>query len=321
MKHKRQTLSKTDDEESKDEFKGESESQSSSEFSVSKPKKSKSKNFSINLFGFLKYNEMHQLSWVFTIFLIFQIQKNRALAANCLQMTFRTRLQIHEVKITIHRVQLIITQVKKLQLYLCSQLLIIKSVFPPGVTPNSTVEFSQASSNGVNIISADSSVVSSLDDDDEPPPPPPPPVSTKTTKAARNSDEISIKREVGPATKSPFSSKLQLEREVAASTTTPTFFPNQSPNHHQSIKQTTGGYFSNRMHPSLKVAKFGGANNPAFSAQNEYLNNYYRHQQEFGGKVDASYADLHKIVGRPQGGMQFGNQHHKGESKFSFFLV
>lgn len=32
MKHKRQTVSKTDDEESKDDFKGESESQSSSEF-------------------------------------------------------------------------------------------------------------------------------------------------------------------------------------------------------------------------------------------------------------------------------------------------
>lgn len=32
MKHKRQTLSKTDDEESKDEFKGDGESQSSSEF-------------------------------------------------------------------------------------------------------------------------------------------------------------------------------------------------------------------------------------------------------------------------------------------------
>lgn len=155
--------------------------------------------------------------------------------------------------------------------------------------------------------------MSSLEDDEDPPP------SVKSTKSSRTSDEISVKREIGAA-KSPFSTaknQLPVERDILGPQTA-AFFQNQSPTSNHQLKGPSVSYFNRGAHhAALKAPKFGNANpnSPAFNAQTEYLNNYYRHHQEFTGKGDANYVELQKIVGRPQHSVPFGNQHHKNESK------
>lgn len=168
------------------------------------------------------------------------------------------------------------------------------------MTPNSTVEYGPASSNSINIISADSSVVSSLDEDEE---------SANNTSNTNNSKENSkkksdvdhsiIKREihVNKAIFTGSSTKIN-DRDTLQSP----FFQN-----------TTGiapnvKLFNRAQHPQLKSSKLN-------SVQNEYVNNYYINRQgDFpNGKLDGC-TDLQKIVVRPPYSMQF-NDHQKTEGK------
>lgn len=182
------------------------------------------------------------------------------------------------------------------------------------------MEFSQTtSSSGVNIISADSSVVSTLEDDDQEV------VSnTKTTSSSSSSststvkkkDETvapsSIKRETGAA-RSPYSNQKTTDRDSMQAGV----FPHTNLHVQQPPpKGGGGGFYSRPTHPQLKTTKFN-----AMSPQNEYLagHHYLNRQQaaDFGSKGEQPmYNDLQKVMMRPQQHVHF-NQHHKAEGESS----
>ncbi|XP_063704073.1 homeotic protein proboscipedia [Culicoides brevitarsis] len=186
----------------------------------------------------------------------------------------------------------------------------------PSVTPNSTVEYGPASSNSVNIISADSSVISSLDEDDEGPAVVKPPSSKKAKHSS--DDQQPIKREIvnksiyGPNGGNGASSNNNSSNNKSnqGETVQSNFFQNGPVAVGATMtgnKPTGGGgVFGNRGSvAAFKNAAKMGNNVPG----SDYLNSYYMNRQEFGGNgKPENFGEFQKLVVRPQYAMQFGEQ-------------
>lgn len=177
------------------------------------------------------------------------------------------------------------------------------------------MEYGPASSNSVNIISADSSVISSLDEDEEGPTTAKPP-----NKKAKDETSQSIKREIN-VNKSIYIGGGGSNNNSS----------NNKSNQGESVQSNffQGGPVAAAPGKSTPPI-FGGRSNAqqfknAAKMNNvpasEYLNNYYINRQEFGGGSGKgeNFNEFQKLVVRPQYAMQFGEQ-QKPEGKFNFFL-
>lgn len=180
------------------------------------------------------------------------------------------------------------------------------------------MEYGPASSNSVNIISADSSVISSLDEDDEGPTTAKPP--NKKAKEETSSQQ-SIKREInvnksiyigggGGSNNNSSNNKSNQGESVQSS-----FFQQSGPVAAAAGKSTPP-IFGGRSN-AQQFKNVGKMNNVPGS---EYLNNYYINRQEFGGgKGGENFNEFQKLVVRPQYAMQFGDQ-QKPEGKTIFLI-
>lgn len=193
-----------------------------------------------------------------------------------------------------------------------------KTSYNLGVTPNSTVEYGPASSNSVNIISADSSVISSLDEDEE---------GSSNAKMTNNkkpkeetSSQQSIKREINVNKSIYIGGGNNNSTSINNSN-------NKSNNQGESVQSSffqsgpvvgVGGatgkgtppVFNRAQQYQLKTAKMSNVPGP------EYLNNYYINRQEFAAAnaKNESFGEFQKLVVRPQYTMQFSDQ-QKPEGK------
>lgn len=176
------------------------------------------------------------------------------------------------------------------------------------------MEYGPASSNSVNIISADSSVISSLDEDEE---------GSSNAKTINKkpkeetSSQQSIKREIN-VNKSIYiggnsnnnsinnSNKSNHQGESVQSS----FFQQSGPIVVGATGKSTAPVFNRAQQYQLKTAKISNVPGP------EYLNNYYSNRQEFSSAIakNDSFGEFQKLVVRPQYTMQFSDQ-QKPEGK------
>lgn len=182
------------------------------------------------------------------------------------------------------------------------------------------MEYGPASSNSVNIISADSSVISSLDEDEEGS------SNAKTTINKKPKEETSsqqsIKREInvnksiyvgsgggggGNGVSNNNSTNNSSNKSNQGESVQSSFFQNGP------VAAGTKGsppVFNRSQQYQLKAGKMGNVSG------SEYLNNYYINRQEFAGNAkNENFGDFQKLVVRPQYAMQFSDQ-QKPEGRF-----
>lgn len=171
------------------------------------------------------------------------------------------------------------------------------------------MEFSQTTnSSGVNIISADSSVVSTLEDDDQE-------IVSNTKPATSSSSSTTVTGATSSSGKKKDDSSPVIKRESGANRSP---FPNQKPTERDNFtsinpvaQPTKAGLYGRTTHPQLKTSKFSAAAPPSDYLAGHYLS---RQQMEFA-KGEPMYNDLQKVMMRPQQHMHF-NQHHKVEGGY-----